>query len=97
MKCLRSKAKKEELLNFKYIANEEINDIYHFEEKDGYLVLDYGDEVLIVLEPSTKGGFLFQSKTCRMGTNSDLFFWDDIKIEIISQMFEKGLLEWGNL
>ena len=97
MKRLISKAKRKDILNFKYVADEEENYICHFEDKDGYLVLNYCDEVLIVMQPLVSGGFLFQSKTCRMGTNSDLLFWDDIKIEIISEMFEKGLLEWGNL
>lgn len=97
MKRLISKAKRKDILNFKYMASEEENYICRFEDKDGYLVLNYCDEVLIVLQPLVGGGFLFQSKTCRMGTNSDLFFWDDIKIDIICKMFEKKLLQWGSL
>lgn len=94
MICLKSFVTEEQLLKFKYETGYYT---HQFEKQSGYLVMNCCDEVLIVLQPSTEGGYLFQSKTCHMGSNSDLFFWDDMKIEIIGQMFKEGLLEWGEL
>ena len=66
---------------------------YSFENKDGYLFLNYDDEIVLYFMP-TNYGFLFQMKTERCGTNSDNYFMGDVEIGFIGQLLEKGILEW---
>lgn len=66
---------------------------YSFENEDGYLFLNYYDEIILYFIP-TDYGFWFQMKTVRCGTNSDNYFWGDVEIGFIGQLLEKGILEW---
>ena len=66
---------------------------YSFESKDGYLLLNYEDEIVLNFMP-TNYGFLFQMKTVTCGTNSDNYFMGSVEIGFIGQLLEKGILEW---
>lgn len=66
---------------------------YSFENRDGYLFLNYEDEIVLCFMP-TNYGFLFQMKTVICGTNSDNYFRGDVEIGFIGQLLEKGILEW---
>lgn len=92
---LISRKSEQDILKVKlYCISPDISEeTYSFENKDGYLFLNCGDEVVLCFIP-TNYGFLFQMKTVRCGTNSDNYFWGDIEIGFIGQLLEKGILEW---
>lgn len=66
---------------------------YSFENRGGYLFLNYYDEIVLYFMP-TNYGFLFQMKTARCGTSSDNYFMGDVEIGFIGQLLENGILEW---
>ena len=72
---------------------DEDEETYSFENRDGYLFLNYEDEIVLYFMP-TNYGFLFQMKTVTCGTNSDNYFMGSVEIGFIGQLLEKGILEW---
>lgn len=94
---LISKKSKRDILKVKLycISPDASEETYSFKNENGYLVLNFCDEIILYFIP-TNYGLLFQMKTVRCGTNSDGYFWGDVEIGFIGQLLEKGILEWDN-
>ena len=95
MRLISRKSEKDILKVKLYCIRQEYADeeTYSFESKDGYLFLNYEDEIVLYFMP-TNYGFLFQMKTVTCGTNSDNYFMGSVEIGFIRQKKEKGILEW---
>ena len=97
MRLISRKSKKDILKVKLYCISkayeDEDEETYSFESRDGYLFLNYEDEIVLYFMP-TNFGFLFQMKTIRCGTNSDNYFMGSVEIGFIGQLLEKGILEW---
>lgn len=95
MRLISRKSEKDILKVKLYCIRQEYSDeeTYSFESKDGYLFLNYEDEIVLYFMP-TNYGFLFQMKTVICGTNSDNYFMGSVEIGFIGQLLEKGILEW---
>ena len=93
---LISKREKKDILNLKlYAINPDISDkTYSFEEDyAGNLVLNYHNEVILCFTNMKDFLELFM-KVNRAGTNSDMFYWGDVEIGFIGQLFKENILEW---